>query len=93
MELVVTQQADGTVTGSWSGKASPPNAPCPPGIGATPSGPVNGTNTVLQVHLSVVGAGDFYGQIADTKTLEGGFVSCGGTYPIIFSLAGPLTAP
>jgi hypothetical protein len=90
VEMSVTQLPDGTVSGQWSAIMFPPNAPCPPGLGTNPMGPVNGTNTVLAVRLSLLGAGDFDGQAIDGKTLQGSFVSCSSVYPIVFSFVGPL---
>src|SRR2546423_11451675 len=92
IHLDLSQSADGRVKGDWSGKVLPPNPACPPGLGATPTGPVNGRNTNLEVQLSVLGVGDFEGQIVDDKTLTGGLLSCGSIYPITFSLVGPIPA-
>ena len=87
--LVITQNADGTIAGTWSAKFFPPTAPCPPEFNATPTGTVSGTNTVLDVHLVLLGVGDFRGQTIDRATLKGAFTSCGGIYPTMFSLVGP----
>ncbi len=86
LSLNITQQSGGVVGGSWAGKSFPPDAVCPPNLGASPTGGVSGTNTVVEVHLSLVGAGDFDGQLIDAKNLKGSFSSCGTTYPINFSL-------
>ena len=93
VQISITQQPDGTVSGQWSGKMFPANAPCPPGLGTNPTGPVNGTNTVLEVRLSLLGAGDFDGQAIDSKTLKGSFISCSNAYAIVFSFVGPLPPP
>jgi hypothetical protein len=93
VEMSVTQGADGTVSGQWSAKMLPADPPCPPGLGANPTGPVSGTNTVLAVRLSFLGAGDFDGQAIDNKTLKGSFVSCSSAYSIVFSFVGPLPPP
>jgi hypothetical protein len=93
LELSITQQPDGTVSGQWSGRVFPENAPCPPNLGANPTGPVNGTNTVLEVRLTLLGAGDFDGQAIDSETLKGSMVSCGSTYPVVWSFVGPLPPP
>jgi hypothetical protein len=90
VEMSITQRPDGTVSGQWSATMFPADAPCPPGLGANPSGPVNGTNTVLEVRLSLLGAGDFDGQATDSKTLRGSFVSCSSAEVIVFSFVGPL---
>src|SRR6187549_2374124 len=38
--LDLTQNPDGTLSGRWSAKVSPPNPPCPPDLGTSP------TNTI-----------------------------------------------
>jgi hypothetical protein len=81
----VSQTNDGKITGEWSGLFST-RATCPPGIGSNPTGPVNGRNTALLVHFSLLGAGDFEGQQVGSTTLRGGFVSCSQVFPIEFSL-------
>jgi hypothetical protein len=88
VEMSITQQPDGTVSGEWSAKIFPADAPCPPGLGVNPAGPVNGTNTVLEVRLALLGAGDFDGQAIDSKTLRGAFVSCSIASVIVFSFVG-----
>jgi hypothetical protein len=93
VQVTITQRPDGTLSGQWSGKVSPADAACPPGLGSDPTGPVNGTNTILEVRLSLLGAGDFDGQAVDSKTLKGSFVSCGNAYAISFSLVGPVPPP
>jgi hypothetical protein len=87
IEVDVTQQPTGKLTGDWSGKFAT-SATCPPGLGSDPTGPVNGTNTSLLVRFSLLGAGDFEGQAIDSETLRGGLFSCGHVYPIEFTLAG-----
>ncbi|HEY0527533.1 MAG TPA: hypothetical protein VGD02_01795 [Gemmatimonadaceae bacterium] len=84
ISMDVTQ--DGAViAGSWSGNSSPPDAPCPPGLGSTPTGPVNGTSTVAELQLSLLGAGDFDGQIVSSDVIRGSFVSCSAVYPLTFT--------
>ncbi|MGZ3573065.1 MAG: hypothetical protein ACXWND_13905, partial [Gemmatimonadaceae bacterium] len=90
IQIDITQNADGTLEGQWSGKTSSPDAPCPPELGSSPTGPVNGTNTVLEIRFEVLGAGDFQGQLADDQTLRGSFRSCGGFYAVSFALVGPV---
>ena len=92
VQVTMAQQPDGTISGGWSGKA-PANALCPPNLGLNPTGPVSGTNTVLEVRLGLVGAGDFDGQLVDSQTLKGTFDSCGIGYRIVFSLVGPVPPP
>jgi hypothetical protein len=84
ISMDIVQNSDGTVTGNWSGTTVP--AACPPELNATPAGPVNGTNTVLDVRLALAGVGDFSGQLIDRSSLKGSLQSCGLIYPIIFSL-------
>ena len=86
----LTQNPDGTVQGKWSGKLFPLGVSCPPGLNATPTGSVTGTNTVLEVRLAILGTGDFDGQAVGNQTLQGGLLSCGVVYPVIFSLIGPV---
>lgn len=86
IEMDIIQHEDGSVEGNWSGKAITPIV-CPPGLGTNPTGPVNGSNTVLEVRLALLGAGDFQGQIVDDKTLKGSFDSCQNIYEVSFSLA------
>lgn len=93
VEVTVSQQPDGTLSGQWSGRAAPPYPPCPPDLGPSPSGPVNGTNTVLAVRLSLLGAGDFDGQAIDGRTLKGSLLSCGTAYAVTFSLVDPALPP
>ena len=93
VQVTITQRLGGTLSGQWSGKFFPADAACPPGLGSNPTGSVNGTNTVLEVRFSLLGAGDFDGQAIDSKTLKGSFISCGNAYPVIFSLVGPVPPP
>jgi hypothetical protein len=86
--LDMTQQADGSVSGTWSGSVTPPNPTCPPATD-TAEGDIGGTNTVLGVQLGLDGVGDFQGQVDEMNVLSGSLISCGGIYPITFSLAGP----
>jgi hypothetical protein len=88
VQLTITQQS-GVLSGTWSAKVFPVDAPCPPGLGTSPAGPLSGTNTVLEVRFSLLGAGDFEGQAIDTKTIKGSVQSCGTDYPIVFSLVPP----
>lgn len=93
VQVSITQRPDGTLSGQWSANFFPLGAACPPGLGSSPTGPLNGTNTVLEVRFSLLGAGDFQGQAIDSKTLKGSLESCGGVYPVIFSLVGTVPPP
>lgn len=84
----INQQPDGTVTGTWSSLVSPPHPSCPPDISDKANGPVEGTNTVLGILLSIKGAGDFQGQI-DGGMIRGSLVSCGFPYQVTFIPAAP----
>jgi hypothetical protein len=93
VQISITQLRDGTVSGEWSATTLSPNPSCPPDLGPSPIGSVSGTNTVLGVYLSLLGAGDFEGQIVDSETLEGSFVSCSSVYAVVWSFVGPLPPP
>jgi hypothetical protein len=90
IQVHINQHPDGTIDGSWSGKDTSPDGTCPPGLGSAPTGTVSGTNTVVEVQLSLVGVGEFDGQAIDDKTLDGSLETCGQFYPIRFSLAAAL---
>jgi hypothetical protein len=90
ISLAITQNSDGTVGGNWSARFFPPDAACPPGLKPASTGPVNGTNTVLDVRLAILGVGDFSGQLIDRQTLKGSLLSCSVVYRVTFSLAGPI---
>lgn len=87
--LDMAQQTDGSVSGTWSGKVTLPTPKCPPVVTDTMQGHIDGTNTVLGVQLGLDGVGDFQGQLDEMNVLSGSLLSCGGIYPITFSLAGP----
>jgi len=83
--LDLTQSADGTVTGHWSANVFPPNPPCPPDLGLSPTGgTISGTHTVLELRIALLGAVGFEGQAADDRSLKGSFDSCGVLYSISF---------
>ena len=85
ISLEVVQASDGSVQGQWAGVSSSPNPPCPPELGSAPTGPLNGLNTVLALQLSLLGIGNFDGQVRDESTLRGSFTSCGLIYPMTFT--------
>jgi hypothetical protein len=89
LQVDITQQQDGILNGQWSGR-SLPDAPCPPGLGVSPTGPLNGRSTVLQVQFSLLGAGDFDGQAINAQTLTGSLESCNHPYPITFTRVGSI---
>jgi hypothetical protein len=84
IQLDLTQAADGSLEGTWSGKSSRPNAPCPPDLGETPTNTASGRNTALEVDFELLGAGHFDGQITTLTTLTGSVLSCGTLYPVVF---------
>lgn len=86
VHLELTQGSDGTVNGHWSAENSSPDAPCPPSLGSTPAGPLNGRHTILQVQLSLVGVGDFAGQAINEQVMRGSLETCGQVYPMVFTL-------
>ena len=85
----ISQHSDGSVSGSWSSLVSPPHPDCPPDISDKANGPVDGTNTVLGILISLRGVGDFQGQV-DGSRISGSLFSCGIFYPMNFSLVAPL---
>jgi hypothetical protein len=76
--MQVTQAASGQVVGAWAGTvvdtvAFPCEDSCPqPGVAV--NGPISGTHTVFQMHLSLGGVGEFYGQMISRDSLRGHYV-------------------
>jgi hypothetical protein len=89
LDVVIRQNPDGTITGTWASDVSPPNPVCPPQLSARSVGTVSGSSTVLGVQFSLLGVGDFQGQAIDSTTLKGSFESCGSTYTVTLLLVGP----
>jgi hypothetical protein len=85
MNLEITQGADGKVVGKWTAVVPGPRPVCPPELDANATGPVSGTNTVFEIRLAMLGAGDFQGQVVDENTLRGSFDSCANTYLSTFT--------
>jgi hypothetical protein len=76
--MQVTQAASGQVAGAWAGAvvdtvAFPCEGLCPEQGGAI-SGPIVGAHTVFQLHLSLGGIGEFYGQMISRDSLRGFYV-------------------
>ena len=90
LQMDLAEGTDGTVQGQWSAMLVPANAACPPGLPSPPTGSVSGSNTVLALNLSILGAGDFQGQALDDGTLRGSIHSCEVMYPVTFTLVGPV---
>lgn len=69
--LVLSQASDGTLTGSWSGRALAVNGACPAALGCAPTNNIVGSNTVFQVHIDLIGLGAFTGQIQSDVRFRG----------------------
>jgi hypothetical protein len=91
LDVILVQNADGTITGTWVSDVALPLPVCPPELSARSNGPVKGNNTVIGVTLSVLGIGDFQGQAIGSSTLRGSILSC-GLYPVTWTLAPPVPA-
>jgi len=92
LEVIIRQTPDGMITGTWDSDVAPPHPTCPPDVSNRGVGTVDGSNTVVGVQFSLKGAGDFQGQAIDGTTMRGSFESCGRTYAVTLSLAGPAPA-
>jgi len=92
LEMVLSQNADGTITGTWVADVPPPHPACPPELSPRSNGTVNGNNTVIGITLAILGTGDFQGQAIDGGTLHGSILSCSNLYPVTWTLAGPVPA-
>jgi hypothetical protein len=92
LEVVIRQNVDGTIVGTWAADVSPPHPVCPPDLSAISSGTVSGSNTIIGVQFSLLGIGDFQGQAIASTALKGSFESCGITYRVSLSLVGPAPA-
>ena len=84
ISITLTQSADGILAGEWSGTLSPPDAPCPPDLSASPTGGVTGTNTIFEVRFDIMGVGIFQGQLVDPHTLRGSLQSCELIFSVTF---------
>ncbi len=70
IKVEMDQKANGVIEGNWSGVAGRAFAGCL--MEACPvSGPVKGLNSVLQVYIEIIGAGDFTGQLVTPTRLRG----------------------
>jgi hypothetical protein len=85
----VTQNADGTISGTYTATAAPSLGLCGPTAVSTAACPVTGTltgaNTVFQVFLAINGVGQFTGQLIGGTTLKGAMSRLGVTQPIEFT--------
>lgn len=85
IRLDLTQEASGGVSGSWSGLGVQVDGQCPADVGCTPANDVTGSNTVLQLHLEVLGAGTFTGQVIAADAFRGNLARGGSNYSIRFT--------
>lgn len=69
--LELSQASDGAITGTWSGRGVVVNGACATDLGCSPSNGVKGSNTVFQVHVDLLGAGAFTGQIETDSRIRG----------------------
>jgi hypothetical protein len=89
LTITLTQTADGTITGTYSGTGTPGPQLCPPAPPCSISGTVAGSNTVLQVFFELEHAGKFTGQVTEGSTLRGAMERFERLDPIeFFPLAG-----
>jgi len=86
ISMDITQGPDGAVAGTWSGKVTLAAVSCPPELGSTPSGPVDGTYKVVGIALTMLGVGDMEGQEISPGQIRGSILSCGTFYLVHFSL-------
>ena len=84
IRLDLAQDESGAVSGSWSGLGVVVDGQCPD-IGCAPANNVTGSNTVLQLHIEVLGAGTFTGQVIAADAFRGNFAGPGGNFPIRFT--------
>jgi len=85
IRLDLAQDESGAVSGSWSGQADSVNGQCPADTGCAPTNDVTGSNTVLQLHLEILGAGTFTGQVIAADVFRGNFARSGSNYAIRFT--------
>lgn len=69
--LELSQGSDGAISGKWSARGVVVNGACPIELGCSPGNAVQGSNTVFQVHLDLLGAGAFTGQIENESRIRG----------------------
>ena len=83
--MVLTQSADGSLSGTYHATGSPGTQFCPATGPCLISGTLSGSNTVLQVFFELKDAGQFSGQVIDAGTLKGTMVRIGAVGPIVFT--------
>lgn len=85
IRLNLTQDESGGISGSWTGLGVQVDGQCPADVGCTPANDVTGSNTVLQLHLEVLGAGTFTGQVIAVDAFRGNLARGGSNYSIRFT--------
>lgn len=85
IRLDLVQDESGGVSGSWSGQADSVNGQCPADTGCAPTNDVTGSNTVLQLHLEILGAGSFTGQVIAADAFRGNLARGGSNFAIRFT--------
>jgi hypothetical protein len=90
LEVIINQAPDGALSGTWSSDVSPPHPPCPPDVSDRATGTMSGSNTVVAVQFSLLGAGDFEGQVIDSAHIRGSLISCSSILAISLLRAGPV---
>ena len=89
LTMTIDQAANGDIGGAWSATLSPANAPCPPGLPASPNGPLTGSYTLVGIGLSITGIGFFHGQKISPTEFRGSLQSCDAILSVTFSLSSP----
>jgi hypothetical protein len=85
VRLDLAQDESSGVTGRWSGQADSVNGQCPADTGCAPTNDVTGSNTVLQLHLEILGAGTFTGQVVTADAFRGNLARSGSNFSIRFT--------
>jgi hypothetical protein len=81
----LTQNPDGTVSGTYTATADPSLGLCPLTTGCPRTGTLTGANTVFQVFFLINGLGQFTGQLIGGTTLKGAMSRLDVIQPIEFT--------
>lgn len=81
----LTQNPDGTVSGTYTATADASLGLCPLTTGCPLTGTLTGANTVFQVFFLIKGVGQFTGQLIGGTTLKGAMSRLDVTQPIEFT--------
>lgn len=95
-ELELSQAADGSLTGRWSGRGVEVDGKCSDELGCAPANDIVGSNTVFQVHIDLVGAGAFTGQVEGSSSFRGHLAGAALTFQRVVFIEGagaPGSAP